>query len=126
MNHLELTERTVITRAKDGSTATDAPSWTAEIDNPYLHGVYSPTTVETEAEDLEITSGEIPKDLYGAYLRNGPNPVFNRALITTHSTAMACCMASTLKMAKLTTAIAGSKPMPISKKANKALPFGLG
>ncbi len=76
MNHLELTERTVITKAKDGSTATDAPSWTAEIDNPYLHGVYSPTTVETEAENLEVVSGEIPKDLYGAYLRNGPNPVF--------------------------------------------------
>lgn len=76
MTQLELTERSVITKAKDGSTATDAPSWTAEIDNPYLHGVYSPTTVETQSDSLEVVEGEIPADLFGAYVRNGPNPVF--------------------------------------------------
>ena len=76
MSNLELSERIITVHAKDGSTATDAPAWTAEIDNPYLHGVYSPSTVETEADDLRIISGEIPKDLFGAYLRNGPNPVF--------------------------------------------------
>lgn len=76
MSSLELTEKNIITKARDGSLPPDAPSWTAEIDNPYLHGVYSPTIVETESAELEIISGEIPADLYGAYLRNGPNPVF--------------------------------------------------
>ncbi|WP_444928434.1 carotenoid oxygenase family protein [Microbulbifer sp. SSSA002] len=76
MTSLEVTEKNIITRARDGSLPPDAPGWTAEIDNPYLHGVYAPTTVETESAELEIVSGEIPADLYGAYLRNGPNPVF--------------------------------------------------
>lgn len=42
--------------------------------NPYLHGLYAPTDKETTATELEVI-GEIPKDLYGAYYRNGPNPV---------------------------------------------------
>jgi carotenoid cleavage dioxygenase len=76
MNDLEITERNTIIRANDGSLPPDAPSWTAGIDNPYLHGVYAPTTVETECDDLQVVSGAIPADLCGAYLRNGPNPVF--------------------------------------------------
>jgi carotenoid cleavage dioxygenase len=76
MSQLPLTERTVITRSRDGQLPTDAPEWVYDIDNPYLHGVYAPTTVETQSDHLEIISGEIPKDLNGAYLRNGPNPVY--------------------------------------------------
>jgi carotenoid cleavage dioxygenase len=76
MSQLEITERNINPYAKDGTTAPDAPAWTANIDNPYLHGVYAPTTVETQAEELQVINGEIPKDLFGAYLRNGPNPVF--------------------------------------------------
>ena len=54
----------------------DAPSWIYELDNPYLHGVYAPTlNNHTVAGELE-TEGEIPTDMYGAYLRNGPNPQF--------------------------------------------------
>jgi carotenoid cleavage dioxygenase len=54
----------------------DAPGWIYELDNPYLHGVYAPTlNTGTVAEDLEV-EGEIPADMYGAYLRNGPNPQF--------------------------------------------------
>ncbi len=54
----------------------DVPRWIYELDNPYLHGVYAPTlNTGTVATDLEIT-GELPPDLYGAYLRNGPNPQF--------------------------------------------------
>ena len=54
----------------------DAPGWINELDNPYLHGVYAPTlNVGTVAENLEV-EGELPADLYGAYLRNGPNAQF--------------------------------------------------
>ncbi|WP_328644290.1 carotenoid oxygenase family protein [Amycolatopsis sp. NBC_00348] len=43
--------------------------------NPYLLGVYAPVGTEIDAEDLQVI-GEIPKDLNGVYLRNGPNPRF--------------------------------------------------
>lgn len=41
--------------------------------NPYLQGLYEPVAKEVTALDLKVT-GEIPKDLHGAYYRNGPNP----------------------------------------------------
>ncbi|MEQ0564310.1 carotenoid oxygenase family protein [Amycolatopsis sp. NEAU-NG30] len=47
---------------------------TAEA-NPYLLGVYAPVGTEIDAADLQVI-GEIPKDLNGVYLRNGPNPRF--------------------------------------------------
>jgi carotenoid cleavage dioxygenase len=53
----------------------DAPRWIYELDNPYLHGPYAPTTRETDAAHLPVT-GELPADLVGAYFRNGPNPRF--------------------------------------------------
>lgn len=53
----------------------NVPDWIYEIDNPYLHGVYAPTTEEIAAENLKVI-GELPVDLCGAYFRNGPNPVF--------------------------------------------------
>jgi carotenoid cleavage dioxygenase len=52
----------------------DRPTWTDAFDNPYLHGVHAPTIHETTAFDLEV-EGELPGDLYGAYVRNGPNQV---------------------------------------------------
>lgn len=42
--------------------------------NPYLQGVYEPVKREVTALELEVI-GEIPKDLFGGYYRNGPNPV---------------------------------------------------
>jgi carotenoid cleavage dioxygenase len=42
-------------------------------DNPYLLGGYAPVDTEIEASDLEVR-GEIPSDLNGLYVRNGPNP----------------------------------------------------
>ncbi len=52
----------------------DSPEWIYDIDNPYLHGVYAPTNhIDVSATALEV-EGEIPKDMDGAYLRNGPNP----------------------------------------------------
>ena len=69
---LEITERCL------GATPKihDAPDWINQADNPYLHGIYAPTlNTNTHTEALEVI-GELPTDLYGAYLRNGPNPVF--------------------------------------------------
>lgn len=42
--------------------------------NPYLKGVYAPVRDEVTAQDLPV-QGEIPKDLLGCYVRNGPNPL---------------------------------------------------
>lgn len=43
--------------------------------NPYLAGPYRPVIKESCFDDLEVI-GEIPRDLFGVYLRNGPNPKF--------------------------------------------------
>lgn len=43
--------------------------------NPYLSGNYAPVADELEIKDLAIV-GNIPKELYGIYMRNGPNPAF--------------------------------------------------
>jgi carotenoid cleavage dioxygenase-like enzyme len=42
--------------------------------NPYLLGNYGPVTEEVTAFDLPVI-GELPTDLVGRYLRNGPNPL---------------------------------------------------
>ena len=42
--------------------------------NPYLSGNYAPVTEEVTAFDLPVI-GELPPDLNGRYLRNGPNPM---------------------------------------------------
>lgn len=44
-------------------------------ENPYLMGPYAPVDTEIDASDLEVI-GEIPADLEGLYVRNGPNPRF--------------------------------------------------
>ncbi|WP_151772191.1 carotenoid oxygenase family protein [Streptomyces abyssomicinicus] len=41
----------------------------------HLTGRFAPVTAEVDATDLEVT-GELPHDLDGVYLRNGPNPRF--------------------------------------------------
>ena len=56
----------------------DAPTWIYDLDNPYLHGVYAPTLNQLSQENLEVI-GELPTDLFGAYFRNGPNPVHESA-----------------------------------------------
>ncbi|MEI6641128.1 MAG: carotenoid oxygenase family protein [Novosphingobium sp.] len=42
--------------------------------NPYLAGNFAPVTEEVTATQLAVT-GELPKELNGRYLRNGPNPL---------------------------------------------------
>lgn len=43
------------------------------VPNPYLTGVHAPLHQELTLTELEVT-GEIPDELDGRYLRNGPNP----------------------------------------------------
>lgn len=45
--------------------------------NPHLRGRFAPVVDEIEADDLTV-EGDLPPDLAGAYLRNGPNPKFPR------------------------------------------------
>ncbi len=47
---------------------------TAIDTSPYLSGNYGPVTDEVTAFDLPVI-GELPTDLTGRYLRNGPNPM---------------------------------------------------
>jgi carotenoid cleavage dioxygenase-like enzyme len=44
-------------------------------DDPYLRGYYAPLHMECDAPNLPIT-GELPRELFGSYYRNGPNPQF--------------------------------------------------
>lgn len=43
--------------------------------NPYLQGNFAPIRQETTAEDLTVV-GELPIELSGMFVRNGPNPQF--------------------------------------------------
>jgi carotenoid cleavage dioxygenase-like enzyme len=45
-------------------------------ENPYLGGPYAPIREEFTLDNLEVV-GEIPEDLNGVYVRNGPNPQFD-------------------------------------------------
>ena len=40
-------------------------------DHPNLRGNYAPLRMECDIEDL-IIEGEVPKELFGSYYRNGP------------------------------------------------------
>lgn len=42
--------------------------------HPYLSGIHTPMTAETTVTDLKVR-GQIPAELDGSYVRNGPNPV---------------------------------------------------
>lgn len=48
---------------------------TATSINPYLAGNFAPIRTEITVEDLPVI-GEIPTDLNGMFVRNGPNPQF--------------------------------------------------
>lgn len=45
--------------------------------NPYLETIFAPLREETTAETLAVIAGELPRDLAGVYVRNGPNPRFD-------------------------------------------------
>ncbi|WP_067688779.1 carotenoid oxygenase family protein [Nocardia jejuensis] len=52
-----------------------APAASA-LTNPYLEGPYAACSEEVTATDLTVLYGELPVDLDGVYVRNGPNPQF--------------------------------------------------
>ena len=56
-----------------GTPPTDTPDWIWDVDHPYLHGHFAPIKTEMSAEKLDVVAGELPADLCGAYIRNGPN-----------------------------------------------------
>lgn len=46
-------------------------------DNTYLtRKLYAPVFDEVHIEELEVTEGQVPHDISGSYIRNGPNPQF--------------------------------------------------
>ena len=45
-------------------------------DDPHLSDNFAPVGPEIDADDLPVVAGRIPDELSGAYLRNGPNPLF--------------------------------------------------
>ena len=46
------------------------------VPGPHLTGPFAPVVAEVDVTDLEIV-GELPADLDGSYVRNGPNPRFS-------------------------------------------------
>jgi carotenoid cleavage dioxygenase-like enzyme len=42
--------------------------------NPILQGNFAPLDKENSYEVGQIISGQVPKDINGVYIRNGPNP----------------------------------------------------
>ncbi len=73
---LQITERHAKSLSPAGTPPAGAPEWIGEIDNPYLHGVFAPIVEERAPTKLEVLEGELPRDLHGAYFRNGPNPKY--------------------------------------------------
>lgn len=56
--------------------AADAADVAWSSSDPYLSGNFLPVQREVDAGDLPVIAGRIPPDLSGAYMRNGPNPLF--------------------------------------------------
>ena len=50
--------------------------YSALMESPYLEGPFAPAPHETSSAKLNVIEGEVPRDLFGAYVRNGPNPAF--------------------------------------------------
>ena len=76
LDDLTITKLNVNLTSPDGTLPTNTPEWLYDVDNPYLHGVFAPTTDLAASDDMEVI-GTIPDDLYGAYVRNGPNQRFS-------------------------------------------------
>jgi carotenoid cleavage dioxygenase len=53
------------------------------VQNQYVQGNFGPVTDEIVARDLPVT-GQVPSELEGRYLRNGPNPIGPVDLRTHH------------------------------------------
>jgi carotenoid cleavage dioxygenase len=61
--------------AFSAETLETAPiTWTS--DDPHLSGNFASIGPELDVANLSVIAGKIPPDLRGAYMRNGPNPLF--------------------------------------------------
>ena len=58
------------------SNALETEEITWVSDDPHLSGNFAPIGPEVDAADLPVIAGRIPPELSGAYMRNGPNPLF--------------------------------------------------
>ena len=87
----------------------DRPTWVDGIDNPYLHGPYTPVVSEVTAIDLKVNAGKVPDDLYGAYMRQGPTRFLNPRALITGSTATAWCTGCTSATVARATSASGPK-----------------
>lgn len=65
----------VFTNRYPDSVRPAAPPPVDEAADPHLSGVFAPIRTESTASDLEVV-GELPAEMDGLYLRNGPNPRF--------------------------------------------------
>jgi hypothetical protein len=57
------------------ATHLDVPQPVDPVSVPALSGVFAPVADERDLSDLPVV-GEVPPDLRGVYLRNGPNPLY--------------------------------------------------
>lgn len=57
------------------ATVPSAPPPVDAAHDPHLSGTFEPVIDEIDAGDLEVT-GELPPEMDGMYVRNGPNPRF--------------------------------------------------
>lgn len=71
-DQLHLTFMNVEPLSPDGERPGGMPDWAWDVDHPYLHGWFAPVATEESADGLVVESGEIPEDLYGMYVVNGP------------------------------------------------------
>ena len=69
---LPLTFKNINPYSSEGLPPTGAPEWIWDVDHPYLHGLFAPVTEEVAEDGLVVESGEIPEDLNGLYVVNGP------------------------------------------------------
>ena len=76
---LPIASRNIRLLSPDGAPPPDTPAWIWEVDHPYLHGAFAPTTREYDADGLIVEAGELPQDLCGAYILNGPSQRFKPA-----------------------------------------------
>ena len=42
----------------------------------YLKGIFKPVSDQVNFDNLKVIKGEIPSEISGVYIRNGPNPQF--------------------------------------------------
>eukprot|EP00002_Diphylleia_rotans_P033650 TRINITY_DN7172_c0_g4_i1.p1 TRINITY_DN7172_c0_g4~~TRINITY_DN7172_c0_g4_i1.p1 ORF type:complete len:527 (+),score=120.95 TRINITY_DN7172_c0_g4_i1:58-1638(+) len=99
-----------------------------KVASPYLEGNYGPVSTEHAAVPLQVVEGEIPKDIDGMFVRNGPNPQF--APIWGHHWFDGDGMTHGVRVSKgkayYTNKYVRTEKFLRENKAGKALRFGLG